>query len=203
LFELEAAGVNGVNVQTIPNVPYALFDRIASGSWVVRPEYYGLLTFALASPPGSQLLSVSAEHPALKVWATRTANGPTRVVVINKSVDSRRVVLRGTAIGQSAITIERLLGPRDEDSSRCVAPYLHTGICATAGITLGGRSFGSPAHGGQSGDRTSSGLLAAPRATPLAACAANGAERDCVVPGPVTGLAISMPPASAALITEG
>ena len=203
LFEFEASGVNGVNVQTIPDVPYALFDRIASGSWVVRPEYYGLLTFALASPPGSQLLSVSSEGHALKVWATQTTGGPTRIVIINKGIDARRVVLRGSAIGEGPVTIERLLAPRNEDSSKCVTPYLHTGICATAGITLGGRSFGPPARGRESGDRTSSGVLTAPQAAPLSTCASSRLEHNCVVPGPVAGLTVSMPPASAAVLTEG
>ena len=62
MFELARVGVDGVNVHTFPGAGYELF-RIArhGGRWsaAVAPEYYGLILFARAAPPGSRLLRVS------------------------------------------------------------------------------------------------------------------------------------------------
>jgi hypothetical protein len=200
LFEFEAAGVSGVNVQTIPGAPYALFDRLPNGSWVVRPEYYGLATFALASPPGSQLLSVTGGVPGVKVWATRSTDGRSRIVVVNKDLARQRLVLYGPATHPGRFTVARLLAPANADSPNCAPPYLQTGMCATAGVTLGARSFGARAAGPITGDQTTTGALAPPLQSPLPICAA-ARQSNCALPGPDGAIFLTVPAASAALIT--
>jgi hypothetical protein len=202
LFEFEAAGVSGVNVHTIFGAPYALFDNLARGRWAVRPEYYGLETFALASPPGSRLLSVSGALQGVKVWADGSSGGATRIVIINKDSLSHGVALFGPAVHGRAFSIERLLASTSADAAACRPPYLHTGMCATGGITLGGRSFGAPARGRITGDVTVTGRLAAPQAAPLPPCSAAGAGLNCQLPGPDGAAIVTMPPASAALLVS-
>ena len=41
----------------------------------MHPEYYGLLMFAQAFPPGARLLPVSAPAGPVKVWATEAPTG--------------------------------------------------------------------------------------------------------------------------------
>jgi hypothetical protein len=132
LFHLARAGVDGVNVHTLPGVSYEPFAFSRSrGTWEasVKPIYYGLLLFAQAAPAGSRLLPTS--HPSekfLRAWATRGRGGAVRVVLINDSA-SRGLTLavRSPRRARSA-TLERLSAP---------------GLLARSGVTLGGQSFGS------------------------------------------------------------
>ncbi|HZU40522.1 MAG TPA: glycosyl hydrolase family 79 C-terminal domain-containing protein [Solirubrobacteraceae bacterium] len=148
LFNLAAIGVDGVNVHTLPGAPYELFSfQHTRRGWraFVHPEYYGMLLFAQAFPPGAQLLPVSAPSGPVKIWATRSSTGRTRIVLINKSTtDSADVTLQVPAAGGAA-SLEWLRAPS---------------VSATAGVTLGGRGFGH---------WTSTGVLPRPRTTPIRA----------------------------------
>jgi hypothetical protein len=132
LFELARVGVDAVNIHTYPGAGYELFSfNHANGRWhgSVAPEYYGLLTFARAAPPGSRLLGVSGEIGSrLKVWATRAPDGRIRIVVINKDPTQPRVVAVRVPIAAGTATVERLEAP---------------GVRASTGTTLGGQSIGS------------------------------------------------------------
>jgi hypothetical protein len=145
LFSLAAAGVDGVNLHTLPGAAYELFAFThAGGRWSgsVRPVYYGLQLFAQAAPAGSRLLAVhGATHSErLSVWATHGADGRDRVVLIDK--DPGRAVQVRVAVpagaGRGSATVERMTAPA---------------VAATSGVTLGGRSYG----------RTTSGRLGAMR----------------------------------------
>jgi hypothetical protein len=141
LFELTRVGVDGVNVHTFPGAGYELF-RIshANGRWraVVSPEYYGLLMFAQAAPPGARLLRIDgAGNGPLKSWATRAPDGTIRVVLINKGSRASLALVRLPGASSKA-TLARLTGPA---------------VSATSGVSLGGQSFGHT---------TESGLLAGP-----------------------------------------
>lgn len=130
LFSMARVGVQGVNLHTLPGARYELFSfRHAHGRYsaVVHPEYYGLLMFALAAPPGSRLSSVSAPGGPVKVWATRGPDAHIRVVLINKDYRSSHALsLRIPAA-----------------SGRALAQWLRApAVDATAGVSLDGLSFG-------------------------------------------------------------
>ena len=69
----------------------------ANGHWqaAVSPEYYGLLMFAAAAPPGARLLRISGQPgTAVKAWATRATDGTIHVVLINKGPQAQVFALR-------------------------------------------------------------------------------------------------------------
>jgi hypothetical protein len=138
LFQMARVGVDGVNIHSYPGATYELFTFTrVHGSWqaFVEPEYYGMLMFAQAAPPGSRLLRVSLAQPGggLKAWATRAPDGQTRVVLINESAHARIVAVRAPIVTGDS-TLVRLQAPS---------------IRAERGVTLGGQSFGSHTQSGQ------------------------------------------------------
>jgi len=145
LFEMANVGVDGVNIHTLPGARYELFTFTRDGNtWQadVHPEYYGMLMFARADPPGSRLLPVTGvPDGALKVWATLAPNGTIRVVLINEDGSSAQSVLLNPPGHSTSATVEQLTAPS---------------IGATDGATLGGQSFG---------DGTTTGVLAGPQTT--------------------------------------
>jgi hypothetical protein len=131
LFEMAAVGVDGVNVQSSTGPTQDLFSiKHGPGGWrvAVWPEYYGLLLFARAAPPGSRLIPFSTPAPApIHAWATEARDGTVRVVLINAGPGQRSLALGAGAGGRPA-SLERLLAPD---------------VRAQEGVTLGGRSFGA------------------------------------------------------------
>jgi hypothetical protein len=144
LFEAYSDGVDGVNIHTFPGTANQLFGFTSSqGRWTatVRPEYYGLLMFAQAAPPGSKLLQIDQVRTGqTRAWATIAPDGTIRVVLINDSLTEPSSVLVSAA-RDGAATLERLVAPS---------------ASATSGITLGGQSFGA---------QTTTGALAGPSST--------------------------------------
>lgn len=129
LFNLASVGVDGVNFHTLPHAGYELFTFKHSGhAWsaFVHPEYYGMLMFTQAAPPGARLLGVSAPAGPVKVWATETTGGQIHVVVINKSTTTP-VQVQVSVPGASVGSIETLSA---------------ASASATDGVTLGSQSFG-------------------------------------------------------------
>lgn len=131
LFGLARAGVDGVNIHTLPHVsyePFAFAD--AAGHWEARvePEYYGLLLFTQAAPASSRLLPTI--HPAesgLRTWATLGPRNTERVVLINESSRRGLTLAVRPARARGPATLERLIAP---------------GLTATTGVTLAGQSYG-------------------------------------------------------------
>jgi hypothetical protein len=134
-FSMAAAGADAVDVHIHPEAPAnQLFTFVRPhGRWIgaVRPQYYGLLMFARAAPPGARLLRIAGPPPGrVRAWATLGLDGRIRVVLINNSLwDATTVRVRGPGRSAAGVaTLERLL-----------APSAH----ATGGVTLAGQSFGS------------------------------------------------------------
>jgi hypothetical protein len=138
LFNLASVGVDGVNVHTLPTAAYELFTiRHHRHDWwaFVHPEYYGMLMFVQAFPPGARLLPVS-ESPSgpLKVWATRDRRGTVRTVLINKDPSNSYQVQLQVAGSSGPGELERLAAPS---------------LDARGGVTLRGRTFGRVTHTGR------------------------------------------------------
>ncbi len=131
LFNLDSVGVDGVNLHTLPTAAYELFTFTHYGRhWraFVHPEYYGMLMFAQAFPPGAQLLPVTASPAGpLKVWATRDGHGIARAVLINKDPTNPYQVQLQVAGRSGPGKLERLEAPS---------------LASRGGVTLGGRTFG-------------------------------------------------------------
>ncbi|MHB1836118.1 MAG: glycosyl hydrolase family 79 C-terminal domain-containing protein, partial [Solirubrobacteraceae bacterium] len=144
LFSLARAGVAGVNVHTLPQAAYQVFNlRRAGGRWEgrVAPVYYGMQLFAQAAPPGARLLAVGRRggSPGLSVWATRATDSTVRVVLINKDpARGQRITLTLPPGSGPTATVERLRAPS---------------VASVGGVTLGGRSYGP---------ETRTGVLGAP-----------------------------------------
>jgi hypothetical protein len=140
LFEMAQVGVDGVNIHTYPGATYQLFTFAHSRrgwSAFVAPEYYGMLMFAQAAPPGSRLVPTTITNAqGITVWATRGRAGHTRVALINESLDRRTVAIPSAGASPLPAALEILRAPR---------------LTSTSGVTLGGQSFGT---------RTTTGLLA-------------------------------------------
>ena len=148
LFGLASAGVSGVNIHTFPGAGYELFEiSHQGGQWraAVSPEYYGLLMFAQATPPGSHLLSVSPTGIAgVNVWATSGTDGTVRVVLTNEGTTTHEVAVRMPGKFKGA-TLVRLTAPS---------------ASSTSGVTLGGQSFGSETSTGRLGGPAQSASVA-------------------------------------------
>jgi hypothetical protein len=141
LFNMASAGVDGVNFHTLPHAGYELFTfKRVKGTWeaFVHPEYYGMLLFGQAAPPGSRLLPVSAPSGPVKIWATQATGGQVHVVVINKSLTTGENVQLSVPNASTA-SVDWLQAPS---------------AASTSGVTLGGQRFGS---------ETTTGLLSAPK----------------------------------------
>ena len=146
---MASVGVDGVNVHTVPNSINELFTfEQVNGQWQgsVRPDYYGLLMFALAAPPGSRLLKLSGTtRGAFRAWATLAPDGHTRVVLINTNTARRALVTVRALSAAASATLERLTAPA---------------VTSKSGVTLGGQTFGP---------ETSTGMLAGtPQTTSVA-----------------------------------
>ncbi len=148
MFNMASVGVDGVNFHMLPGSSYELFtvSHTASGAWqaFVHPEYYGLMMFAQAFPPGAQLLGVSAPSGPVKIWATADASGTVRVTLINKDPAAEHDVSLQLPATANQGSLETLSA---------------ASVSSTSGVTIGGQSFG---------DETSTGKLpGAPATTPV------------------------------------
>ena len=136
-FQMARVGVDGVNFHTFPGARYELFSfkrRHRHWRGFVAPEYYGLLTFAQAAPPGSSLLRLSGSLGNVNAWATRAPGGAIRVVLINEYTAQSRTVSVRIAGTRGPAMLERLTASN--------------GIAARTGVTLGGQQFAAATTSG-------------------------------------------------------
>lgn len=136
LFALARTGVDGINVHTVPGTINGILDtRDGHGAIGVQPEYYAMMMFAQAAPPGARLLRLSQSlGPRIEAWATRDQSGTMRVVLINKRARAGETVSLRVPSAAGPATIERLRAPS---------------LSATGGVTLGGQTFGAATRTGR------------------------------------------------------
>jgi hypothetical protein len=127
--DIAQEGIDGVNFHTLPSSSYALFRvGLAHGDWrgAVEPEYYGLLAFADAAPPGARFLKVTSTPGAPPAWATTTAGGVRHLVLENSTSRSSTVAVRIPGTHPLA-----------------TLTYLRAAaLSSTGGVTINGQSFG-------------------------------------------------------------
>jgi hypothetical protein len=128
--DIAQEGIDGVNFHTLPSSSYDLFRfGLAHGAWrgSVEPEYYGLLMFAQAAPPGARFLKVTSTPGGPPAWATATAAGVRHLVLENSTARSSTVAVRiPGADGLATLTYLRAAA-----------------LASTGGVTIDGQSFGT------------------------------------------------------------
>ena len=124
-FQLAAAGLDGLNFHT--PAYYAVFTLDPSGTPVVKPPYYGMRFFSLATAKHGRLLPVSVKTPVrVHAWATLGEDGAVRVALINLD-KARDTVISLSVPGRSeAATLVRMKAPS---------------LKARDGLTLGGQTW--------------------------------------------------------------
>ena len=129
-FAMAREGVTGVNIHTLPSAAYRLFTvHRSAGRWsaTVAPEYYGLLMFNRAAPPGSRLLGTTTSgSPQVRVWATGGPGRTVRVALINVGSRRSHVIRLAVHGADGPAGLQRLTGPN---------------LAATGGVSLGGQRF--------------------------------------------------------------
>jgi Glycosyl hydrolase family 79 C-terminal beta domain len=171
LFSLARSGVDGVNIHTLPEAYYRLFGFTdTNGHWTasVKPEYYGLLMFGQAAPPGSRLLSVTpSATPDVREWATKLPDGEIHVVLINDSTTtSHQINVQPPSPIREAL-LETMTAPS---------------VSATSGVTLGGQTFG---------DETSTGTLSGTQQLTPVTPSTGGQYQVTLAPGSAVMLALA------------
>jgi hypothetical protein len=130
-FQLAEAGLDGINFHTPSNYAVFLFD--GAGAPVVRPLYYGMRFFSLATAKHGRLLPVKVKTPAnVHAWATLGDDGAVRVALINLNQ-------------KLDVTISLRLPGMSETASvvRMQAPSL----TSRDGLTLGGLTWDGSVDG--------------------------------------------------------
>jgi hypothetical protein len=140
LFQLDRAGVDGVNFQTVPNTLQQLIGVSpgAGGKWSgqVEPEYYGLVAFAQAAPAGSRPLGVGGGLPAgVQAYATVAPAGAGGTTGAGGSQIHVALINTSRATQTFALNIPGATGAGTLSLLR--AP----GLGSTSGVTLGGQSI--------------------------------------------------------------
>ena len=174
LFGLARTGVDGINIHTVPGSINAILNPVGGGprpAMEVQPEYYAMMMFARAAPPGARIMRLSGALPAgIEAWATRDVSGDIRVVLINKRAQGPATVGLNVPAASGPGTVERLRA---------------SGLAATSGVTLGAQSFGTA---------TATGVLAGtPDETPVVPL--NGTYTVDVPGASAAMLTLSPPPA--------
>jgi hypothetical protein len=129
MFTLAANGCSGVNMETGVNQldfisSYSPIGDDEHGHYSAKPEYYGMLAFALAAK--GQLLAAEsdANSPEIKAYAAQSGNGAIVLTLINK--------------GDTTPVLTVHLGEHGKAKQASVTRLSSPAIDAKTGITLGG-----------------------------------------------------------------
>ena len=109
LFELIAAGVDGVNFHLRSNEPNSAIHAITGDGLSAEPLLYGIAAFASTLGPGAQLDQVSGALPSnVKVWAVQSANGYSLALINDMT---RRERVRVALPTSAPMTVRALTAP--------------------------------------------------------------------------------------------
>ena len=132
MFGLARAGVDGVNVNTVPHSINSILNPVLAHNnpaIAVQPEWYSMMMFAQAAPPGSRIMRLHVQLPAgMEAWATRDGQGTVHVVLINKHAHGSEPTTLHVPSAAGPATLERLQA---------------RGLASTQDVRLGGQTFGS------------------------------------------------------------
>jgi hypothetical protein len=91
LYQLVAAGVNGVNFHLRANEPNSAIHAYTGSGLTAQPLLYGIAAFASTLGPNAQLNQVTGVLPSnMKVWAVQSDNGY-GLALINDTLQRQRV----------------------------------------------------------------------------------------------------------------
>ncbi len=94
LYELVAAGVNGINFHLRANAPNSAIETVPGGGLQAEPLLYGIAAFTSTLGPGAVLDQVTGVLPSnVKVWAVQSSYGY-RLALINDTTERERVDVR-------------------------------------------------------------------------------------------------------------
>lgn len=129
MYTLAANGCSGVNMETGVNQlgfvsSYSPIAENAHGQYAARPEYYGMLAFALGGKGRLVQTQVDGGSPLLKAYATRQDSGELALTLINKGSDAAEITaeIAGSSRAAEGVVV-RLRGPA---------------LAAQTAVTLGG-----------------------------------------------------------------
>jgi hypothetical protein len=122
LFDSALGGASGVNLHGGGSAIYTPIADDSGGVTDVRPEYYGLLLFALMGPGILLQTQLSAGSLDATAYAVRSANGVLRVMLVNKDTQDLPLVIEANQTIQAA-TLQIMTGP---------------GLSALSGVTIQG-----------------------------------------------------------------
>jgi hypothetical protein len=123
MFELASIGCDGVNLETDINQMawvshYSPIFRDAAGQLIARPEYYGMLAFALTGKGELLKLTASPTVANLTAYATQSSAGSLWITAVNKD-PSRQVTLEVVLPpGHSRAEAYRLAAPSIESQDQ-------------------------------------------------------------------------------------
>lgn len=123
MFLLASHGCEGVNLETDINhlawvSHYSPIFRDASGRLTARPEYYGMLAFALAGKGNLVKLTASQTEVNLRAYATKSVGGPIWLTVLNKDLSRQAIIEITLPEGCSRAGAYRLTAPSAESRSQ-------------------------------------------------------------------------------------
>jgi hypothetical protein len=122
MFRVASHGGAGVNMETDVNQlgfvsHYSPIYREIDGQLTARPEYYGMLAFALAGK--GKLIGVTASPASINMsaYATKNDDGPFWVTVINKDLAQAASIELALPKGYSTAECYRLAAPSAESKA--------------------------------------------------------------------------------------
>jgi hypothetical protein len=116
LFDLAAHGCGGVNMETDINQLgfisfYSPIVHDSAGLCSARPEYYGLLAFAMAGHGEMLKTTVNKDETNLAAYTTRDSHGAIFLTVINKDLVRDATIECPLPIGYKSAAAFRLRSP--------------------------------------------------------------------------------------------